>query len=129
MTQTTDTWPVVLVAQRLETEKHTDIALRAWQRSELAQSGWEIHLAGGGAQEGVLRSLAQDLAVTDSVRATAGVPPAGPACGCAAEGPQSVDQGAELGLRIKSGTPAGSTSCRTKVRKSDYPIFGTSARL
>lgn len=60
--------PVVLVAQRLETEKHTDIALRAWQRSGLAQLGWEIHLAGGGAQEGALRSLAQDLAVTDSVR-------------------------------------------------------------
>ncbi|HEY5252064.1 MAG TPA: glycosyltransferase family 4 protein [Acidimicrobiales bacterium] len=60
--------PVVLVAQRLEAEKQTDLALRAWQRSELALSGWELHLAGDGAQVGHLRRLAEELGVTDSCR-------------------------------------------------------------
>jgi glycosyltransferase involved in cell wall biosynthesis len=60
--------PTVLLAQRLEEEKRTDIALRAWQRSGLAQAGWELHLVGGGAQEESLRSLARDLGVADSCR-------------------------------------------------------------
>jgi glycosyltransferase involved in cell wall biosynthesis len=60
--------PVVLVAQRLEAEKHTDIALRAWQRSELARSGWEMHLAGGGEKEESLRALSRELGVADSCR-------------------------------------------------------------
>jgi glycosyltransferase involved in cell wall biosynthesis len=58
--------PVVLMAQRLAAEKHIDVALRAWERSELAHAGWELHLAGGGAEEGPLRSLAKDLGVADS---------------------------------------------------------------
>jgi glycosyltransferase involved in cell wall biosynthesis len=60
--------PVVLVAQRLEAEKHTDVALRAWQRSGLARSGWEMHLAGGGQQEEALRALARELGVAHSCR-------------------------------------------------------------
>jgi len=43
---------------------------------------------------------------------------------------RSVDHGAELGLRIKiEHTPLDSLLCGTKVGKSEYPIFITSARL
>lgn len=60
--------PIVLMAQRLEIEKHTDFALHAWQRSELAHAGWELHLAGGGSQEKLLRALAEELGVAQSCR-------------------------------------------------------------
>ena len=63
-----DRSPTVLVAQRLEEEKRTDIAVRAWERSGLAHAGWEMHLVGGGAQEESLRSLARDLGVADTCR-------------------------------------------------------------
>jgi glycosyltransferase involved in cell wall biosynthesis len=63
-----DRAPVVLVAQRLEAEKKTDVALYAWRRSGLARQGWELHLAGGGAQEQSLRSLAKELEIDDSCR-------------------------------------------------------------
>ena len=39
---------IVLVAQRLEPEKDTDVALRAWAESGLGQRGWELHVAGAG---------------------------------------------------------------------------------
>ena len=60
--------PVVLVAQRLETEKRTDLALGAWAASGLAADGWELHLAGDGAERGALEELAARLGVVDSCR-------------------------------------------------------------
>jgi glycosyltransferase involved in cell wall biosynthesis len=53
--------PVVLVAQRLEREKDTDVALRAWAESGLGDEGWELHVAGAGACEPELRELASRL--------------------------------------------------------------------
>jgi len=53
--------PVVLVAQRLEPEKATDVALSAWSRSGLAAEGWRLVVAGGGSQTAALRRLADTL--------------------------------------------------------------------
>ncbi len=63
-----DRRPVVLMVQRLEAEKRTEVALRAWRRSDLATLGWELHLAGEGAASARLADLARDLGVGSSVR-------------------------------------------------------------
>jgi hypothetical protein len=42
--------PVVLVAQRLEREKRTDVALHVWATSGLADRGWRLEVAGSGAR-------------------------------------------------------------------------------
>jgi glycosyltransferase involved in cell wall biosynthesis len=60
--------PVVIVAQRLEPEKDTETALRAWAASDLPRKGWELHLAGTGSQEPALRHLARELGVGTSCR-------------------------------------------------------------
>jgi glycosyltransferase involved in cell wall biosynthesis len=60
--------PVVLLAQRLESEKRTELALRIWARSGLAERGWTMQLAGDGAQRDRLTRLAADLGVADSCR-------------------------------------------------------------
>ncbi|GIG36602.1 glycosyltransferase family 4 protein [Cellulomonas pakistanensis] len=59
---------VVLMAQRLEAEKRTDVALRMWAASGLAAEGWELHLAGDGALRPELEALARELGVDGSVR-------------------------------------------------------------
>jgi glycosyltransferase involved in cell wall biosynthesis len=59
---------VVLVAQRLEPEKDTDVALRAWAESGLGDRGWELHVAGEGSLEPQLRALAEDLSASGSIR-------------------------------------------------------------
>ncbi|WP_159066882.1 glycosyltransferase family 4 protein [Cellulomonas timonensis] len=58
--------PVVLVAQRLEAEKRTDLALRMWAASGLAGQGWRLQVAGDGALLGGLRRLAAELGVAES---------------------------------------------------------------
>jgi glycosyltransferase involved in cell wall biosynthesis len=58
----------VLVAQRLEREKSTDVAIEAWARSGLASGGWQLVIAGYGAQRAVLEGLAKALGVGESVR-------------------------------------------------------------
>jgi glycosyltransferase involved in cell wall biosynthesis len=58
--------PVVLVVQRLEAEKATDVALAAFARSGLAPR-WRMQVAGSGAEAGSLRLLARDLGITDDV--------------------------------------------------------------
>jgi glycosyltransferase involved in cell wall biosynthesis len=60
--------PVVLVAQRLEPEKDTPTALRAFAASGLATRGWRLHVAGRGRQEAALRALATRTGVSGSVR-------------------------------------------------------------
>jgi glycosyltransferase involved in cell wall biosynthesis len=60
--------PIVLVAQRLEPEKHTHLALEAWARCSLRRSGWQLEIAGRGAEMQRLEALARDLDITGSVR-------------------------------------------------------------
>ncbi len=57
--------PYILVAQRLEREKSTDVALRAFASSGLAHRGWRIRFAGDGAQRAELHSLSSTLGVAD----------------------------------------------------------------
>jgi glycosyltransferase involved in cell wall biosynthesis len=63
-----DRRPVVLIAQRLEAEKRTDVALRMWAASGLAAEGWELHVAGDGALRGELEALTATLGLGASVR-------------------------------------------------------------
>ncbi|WP_454051172.1 glycosyltransferase family 4 protein [Cellulomonas sp. Marseille-Q8402] len=60
--------PVVLMAQRLEAEKRTDVGLRVWAASGLAEAGWELLVAGTGALRPELEALAAELGVAGSVR-------------------------------------------------------------
>ena len=57
----------VLVAQRFEAEKDTELALEAWANSNLAADGWTIAFAGRGSQESALRSRSRELGLDDSV--------------------------------------------------------------
>ena len=57
----------VLVVQRLEAEKATDVALRAFAASGLARSGWRLDVAGDGAQRPRLEALAQELGTAAAV--------------------------------------------------------------
>lgn len=56
----------VLVAQRLEREKRTDLALRAFAASGLAAAGWRLQIAGDGAQRADLEALAARLGVGET---------------------------------------------------------------
>lgn len=58
----------VLVAQRLQPEKRTDVAIRAFAASGIAESGWELTIAGTGPQRDELASLAATLGVGEHVR-------------------------------------------------------------
>lgn len=58
----------VLVAQRLQPEKHTDVAVRAFAASRLADDGWALEIAGTGPDADTLAVLASDLGVASSVR-------------------------------------------------------------
>lgn len=57
----------VLVAQRLEPEKKTDMAIRAFATSGVADDGWRLQIAGSGAQRELLGQLAGELGVAASV--------------------------------------------------------------
>ena len=59
--------PFVLVAQRLQREKATDVAVRAFAESGLAHRGWRLALAGEGADRDQLTTLAADLGIGSSV--------------------------------------------------------------
>lgn len=58
---------VVLVAQRLEGEKDTDVAVRAFAVSGLAASGWRLAVAGRGPAADALQELATQLGVGAAV--------------------------------------------------------------
>lgn len=45
----------ILIAQRLETEKDTSLGIEAFRRSGLADRGWQLLIAGRGAEEAALR--------------------------------------------------------------------------
>ena len=57
----------VLVMQRLEEEKHTDVALRAWSACTLHNNGWRLLIAGRGSKLSELRRLSADLGISESV--------------------------------------------------------------
>ena len=58
----------VLVAQRLQPEKHTDVAIRAFAASGICESGWDLEIAGTGPDRDHLISLAEELNVDEHVR-------------------------------------------------------------
>jgi glycosyltransferase involved in cell wall biosynthesis len=58
----------VLVAQRLEPEKRSDVAVRAFAASGLADEGWRLDIAGKGTQRGALERLARRLKIAPAVR-------------------------------------------------------------
>jgi glycosyltransferase involved in cell wall biosynthesis len=74
----------VLVLQRLEPEKATDVALRAWVASGLGGEGWRLQVAGTGRELAALEALARALGVDASVDFLGWVGDPGPlldACG------------------------------------------------
>lgn len=58
----------VLVAQRLQREKHTDVAVRAFAASGLADDGWVLEIAGTGPERGALLELASQIGTSSAVR-------------------------------------------------------------
>lgn len=60
--------PVVLVAQRLESEKRTDLALEIFAKSQLAQRGWTLLVAGSGSLANALQQQAGRLGIAHSTR-------------------------------------------------------------
>jgi glycosyltransferase involved in cell wall biosynthesis len=57
----------VLVMQRLEVEKQTDVVLQAWAASRLRHNGWRLVIAGRGSHLAGLQRLAGELNLTQSV--------------------------------------------------------------
>ena len=53
----------LLMAQRLESEKRTDLGIRAFAASRLSDSGWSLEIAGDGAERPRLEALAGQLGV------------------------------------------------------------------
>jgi glycosyltransferase involved in cell wall biosynthesis len=58
----------VLVAQRLQDEKRTDVAVRAFATSGIWQSGWNLEIAGTGPEHDHLVSSAAKLGIAEHVR-------------------------------------------------------------
>lgn len=58
----------LLVVQRLEPEKSTDLAIRAFALSDLPRLGWTLQIAGAGSQQTALQALVDRLDVERSVR-------------------------------------------------------------
>lgn len=59
--------PVVIMAQRLESEKDTATGIRAWASCGLAKDGWTLQILGDGKDRKSLEVLAEQLGVSDSV--------------------------------------------------------------
>ena len=59
--------PTVMVLQRLEREKETELALRAWSRARARQRGWTLEVAGDGSLRSELEALAASLGISDTV--------------------------------------------------------------
>lgn len=59
---------VVLMAQRLQPEKHSEVGLRAFARSGLADTGWALEIAGVGDERDHLERIARELGVAEDVR-------------------------------------------------------------
>lgn len=59
---------IVLLAQRLEPEKASDLALRAFARAGVADQGWRLEVAGDGSERSRLCALADELGISGSTR-------------------------------------------------------------
>lgn len=59
--------PAVLIAQRLEREKHTDDGLRAFAGAEIATEGWKLVIAGEGSDRARLERVADELGIAAEV--------------------------------------------------------------
>lgn len=59
----TDRTRTVLIAQRLEAEKRTDLGIRAFAASGLVERGWRLDVAGDGAERPALEALARGLGI------------------------------------------------------------------
>jgi len=57
----------VLMVQRLESEKATDIALDAWSRADARSRGWRLRIAGDGSQRPALEEQARSLGIAGTV--------------------------------------------------------------
>lgn len=60
--------PTVLMAQRLQPEKRTDVGVRAFAASGLADEGWTLDVAGIGPERESLERLGAELGIAPSVR-------------------------------------------------------------
>ncbi|GAA2032869.1 hypothetical protein GCM10009819_16150 [Agromyces tropicus] len=58
----------VLMAQRLQPEKRTDVGVRGFAASGLAAQGWTLDVAGIGPERASLEELAAELGIASSVR-------------------------------------------------------------
>ncbi|MEJ1088248.1 glycosyltransferase family 4 protein [Microbacterium sp. Mu-80] len=58
---------IVLVAQRLQPEKATDVAIRAFASSGLADAGWSMQIAGDGPEHSGLEAFTQQLGVAHAI--------------------------------------------------------------
>ena len=58
---------VVVMMQRLEAEKQTEVGLQAWAASGLADEGWRLKVAGRGAEAAALQERARALGIGTSV--------------------------------------------------------------
>jgi glycosyltransferase involved in cell wall biosynthesis len=63
-----DREPVVLLAQRLEAEKETELAIRAFGQSGLVGAGWRLDLAGDGGERDRLEKLVGELGLSAATR-------------------------------------------------------------
>lgn len=59
--------PIVLVAQRLEAEKATEVAVEAFAASGLANHGWRLRIAGDGALRASLQALGERLGLGTAI--------------------------------------------------------------
>jgi glycosyltransferase involved in cell wall biosynthesis len=59
---------VVLIAQRLQPEKRTDVGIRAFAASGLSDEGWTLDIAGAGPERPALEALAAELGVGNATR-------------------------------------------------------------
>lgn len=64
--RSTERRPIILVVQRLQAEKDTDVALRAFAAG--APMGWTLEVVGDGAERSALQSLAQQLGIAPRTR-------------------------------------------------------------
>jgi glycosyltransferase involved in cell wall biosynthesis len=58
----------VLIAQRLEPEKHTHVGIRTFAESGLARAGWTLRIAGDGSEREALTGLADSKGLGGAVR-------------------------------------------------------------
>jgi glycosyltransferase involved in cell wall biosynthesis len=58
---------IVVMMQRLEPEKDTSTALRAWAASGLASEGWRLMIYGRGSEQAALQSVTRARSIEDSV--------------------------------------------------------------